>query len=73
MTYVEIYIVGWILWTVIGSLMDGADVRLVMLLGLFWFIIVPIVAVAFPASLLTDYVRSVKRARAARKVGKVLR
>lgn len=68
MTYVEIYIVGWILWTVIGSLMDGADVRLVMLAGVFWPVIVPIVAVAFPASLLIDHVRSVKRSRAERKI-----
>lgn len=72
MTYVEIYIVGWIIWTVIGSLFDGADVRLVMLAGLFWPIIVPIVAVVFPLCFLIDYVRNVKHSRAQRKVGKVL-
>lgn len=68
MSYAEIYIVGWIIWTVIGSLLDGADVRLVMLAGLFWPLIVPVIAVVFPASLLTDYVRSVKRSRAERRI-----
>lgn len=60
MIYVEIWIVGWVIWTVIGSLLDDSDVRLVMLAGLFWPLIVPVIAVALPISLLTDYVRKRK-------------
>ena len=60
MFYVEIWAVGWILWTVVGSLLDDSDVRLVMLAGLFWPLIVPVIAVVLPFSLLTDYARKRK-------------
>ena len=72
MSYFEIYFAGWIIWTVVWHFADEVHTGLIMLSGLFWFIIVPVVAVAFPASLLIDYVRSVKRSRAARKGGKVV-
>lgn len=68
MPYFEIYIAGWILWTVAWHFTEDKDTGLIMLSGLFWPVIVPIVAVVFPASLLTDYVRSVKRSRAERRI-----